>query len=420
MRRPARRAARPLRPAATTPRRARAAPARSPSPCGPATRSTSRCSTRSRSEFVEQSDTVEDVEFEVLPFEEYNEALTTRLAGGTAPDLGWIFERNAPEFIASGVLVDIAPALRDDPDYGVDDMSEAALQLWQDGESLYAYPFSTSPFAMFYNADMFAQAGLEDPGALQAAGEWNWDTVRQAGARIVEQGAAPHGFVIRDFDYTGWTNLATLWAGFDARPWSEDGGQCLFDAPEMVEAMTFFHDAVFDDGAHPGPGQSADFFAGEAAMTVTQISRASLLEDDGFAWGVVPLPAGPSGDAQVIGQAGIGVFAQSRNIDAATDFLRFMTNEDNSRKLAQFFPPPRESLLTPEVLAETNPRLSQEQLESVVIEGIANGVPIPSHPNSAQLQDTVRAELDALWTPDADVPAVLGQVCEAVQPLLEA
>ena len=45
----------------------------------------------------------------------------------------------------------------------------------------------------------------------------------------------------------------------------------------MVDAMTFIHKAIFTDKAMPGPGAAADFFAGDAAMTITQISRASLL-----------------------------------------------------------------------------------------------------------------------------------------------
>nr|WP_241769803.1 hypothetical protein [Cellulosimicrobium sp. MM] len=42
----------------------------------------------------------------------------------------------------------------------------------------------------------------------------------------------------------------------------------------------------------------------------------------------------------------------------------------------------------------------------------------PSHQNFAKLQDTVRAQLDALWTADADVEGVLADTCAAIQPLL--
>jgi multiple sugar transport system substrate-binding protein len=102
----------------------------------------------------------------------------------------------------------------------------------------------------------------------------------------------------------------------------------------------------------------------------------------------------------------------------AVEFLAYMTNPENSAKLAQFFPPARSSLLNAETLASTNPLLSAEQIEAVVIAGIANGRVLPGHTNFAQIQQTVRAELDALWQPDADVAAVLANVCNRIAPLL--
>jgi multiple sugar transport system substrate-binding protein len=368
-------------------------------------------------DFIAQHDTVEEVTFEVIPFDNYIEATTVQLAGGNPPDLGWILERNGPEFVEAGVLADIGSELRDDEEYDFDDVEESALSLWQHGEAVYGYPFSTSPFAMFYNADMFADAGRETPDELLAAGNWTWEAAGDAAEQVVAAGAAPHGLIVRDFDFELWDSLAGVWRGFGADAWSEDGTECRMDEPEMVEAMTWFHELVFEREGHPRPGQGADFFAGDSAMTVTQISRASLLEEDGFEWGLVPLPAGPAGDAQVVGQAAIGVFSASEAVPEATEFLKFWTNEESSRKMAQFFPPPRASLLTAEIMAATNPLLTEEQLQSVVIDGIASGQTVPSHANFAQLRDTIRAEMDALWDPGADVSAVLSSTCEAAQPL---
>ncbi|MBD3626016.1 MAG: extracellular solute-binding protein, partial [Rhodobacteraceae bacterium] len=189
---------------------------------------------------------------------------------------------------------------------------------------------------------------------------------------------------------------------------------------KMVDAMTFSHDAIFKKGAIPGPGESVDVFAGDAAMSITQISRASLLPEgeDAFAWDLVPLPTGPAGEYSVIGQAAIGVFQDSENADLAVEFLAHMTNPENSAKLARFFPPIRESLLNAETLGSTNPLLSPEMIESVVVQGIANGQVLPVHEGYSEIQQLVRAELDSLWQPDADVQEVLGNVCQSIQPLL--
>lgn len=365
----------------------------------------------------ENSDAVSSVTFEPLPFDGYTTALTTQVAGGNAPDLAWIFESSAPEFVNSGALAPLSETLESTDGYEYDDLNAAALQLWQADDELYAYPFSTSPFAMFVNTDLLAAAGQPAPRDLLASGDWTWDAVDDAGA-AVKQSTGEDGFVIRDFDYAAWEYLATVWNGFGAQAWSDDYSTCELDSPEMVEAMTFLHDAAFVSGSMPAPGTSADFFAGEAAMTVTQISRASLLEDN-FAWDVLPLPEGPAGQGNVFGQAGIGVFADSDKAEAAVDFLAYFTNPETAEQLAAYFPPPRESLLQASILKAANPKLSEDQLDEVVVQALEGATTKPAHPRFAEVQQAVKAELDALWTPDADVEAVLASACEAVEPLME-
>ena len=252
---------------------------------------------------------------------------------------------------------------------------------------------------------------------MQANGDWNWDGVSEAGA-AVHASTGKAGFVIRDFDYVTWDNLASVWMGWGAAPWSEDGTQCTFDSPEMTEAFEFLHDAAFTSQSMPGPGTTADFFAGESAFTVTQISRASLLTG-GFAWDLLPLPErARKASTRWSARPGIGVLADGENADAAADFLAFFTNPENSKELAQYFPPPRESQLNVETLAATNPTLTPEQIEDVVIPGIETGVTRPSHTDSAEIGQEVRSALDAVWVPDADIPAALEGVCTAIDPLL--
>lgn len=358
------------------------------------------------------------VSFESIPFDSYTTTLTTQIAGGNPPDLAWILETTAADFVNSGALAPLTDAFAATDGYDLADVSSKATALWTRDGQLYAYPFSTSPFAVFVNNDLIKAAGAKTPAELIAADQWTWDNAF-ATAKAVADGGKADGLVVRDFNFQTWQNLASIWRGWGADPWSADGKTCTFTEQPMVDAMTAIHKAIFTDGAMPGPGENVDFFAGNAAMTITQISRASLLpKENPFDWDLVPLPTGPAGKYSVIGQAGVGVFDKSANKDMAIAFLAYMTNPENSSKLAQFFPPARESLLNAETLATTNPLLSPEQLENVVIDGIANGVVLSGHTNFAQIQQTVRSGLDALWVPDADVAAVLGNVCSSISPLL--
>lgn len=357
------------------------------------------------------------VTFDSLPIENYTTTLTTQIAGGNGPDLAWILENSAPDFVSSGALIPLDDTLSKASGYNFGELQPSATKLWQTGGKLYAYPFSTSPFGVFVNTDLLKAAGQKSPAELITAGQWTWENAIAAAAAVnVKTGKA--GLVVRDFDYKGWDNLSTVWTGWGAKAWSEDGKTCGFTSPEMTAAMTFLHKGIFTDKALPAPGTTADFFAGEAGMTITQISRASLLKDGKFGWDLVPLPTGPAGKYSVIGQAGVGVLKKSKHATEAADFLAFFTSPANSAKLAQYFPPPRQSLLNTETLAKTNPLLKPAQLQSVVLDGIAAGVVKPSHAGQAEIAQKVRAALDPLWKADADVKTVLAGVCSAIDPLL--
>lgn len=365
---------------------------------------------------AENGDKVSAVTFEPLPFESYTTGVTTQIAGGNPPDLAWVFESSAPEFVQSGALSDLAPTLSAAEGYDYEDIDPSTLALWQDGDGLFAYPFSNSPFGIFVNLDQLEAADQPTPRELITQDRWTWDEAAEVAAAAAEENDTA-GLVVRDFDYAQWENLATIWSGFGAAPWSEDGQTCQFTSPEMISALTWIHERTFTDKALPGPGTTADFFAGDSAMTITQISRASSL-DDSFEWDLVPLPSGPAGHVNVVGQAGVGVLTEGQSPEVATDFLAYFTNPENAEKLAAYFPPPRKALLNADTLQEANPNLSEEQLQEVVVDGITDAVTKPAHANFAQVQQSVRAELDALWTAEADVDAVAAQVCDAVTPLL--
>lgn len=353
---------------------------------------------------------VSKITFESLPFADYNTTLTTQIAGGNAPDLAWMGDLSK-DLIASDALVGLTDKLKATDGWQYDDLLGSVTAEYSRNGTLYAYPFSNSPFALYVNTDLLAKAGQKiDPATL------TWDQVAAAGAAVHEK-TGKAGFVVRDFDYKSWNVLATVWTGFGAAAWSQDGKTCTFASPEMQKAFSFLHDAAFTSKAMPSPGTTADFFAGDAAFTIAQVSRASLLTGS-FKFGLHPLPTGPAGKYAVLGQAGVGVLTSSKHQSQALDFLAYLTNPSNAEKLAQFFPPPRKSLLTGAKLAANNKTLSAEQLQSVVVDQLPNAVTLPNHTSPAEIAQKGKTALDAMWKADADIPAVLRSVCAAIEPIL--
>jgi multiple sugar transport system substrate-binding protein len=369
--------------------------------------------------FKKSNPDVKSVKFESLDPMDYTTALSTQLASGNPPDLGWIMEADAADFIEADTLVDMTPDMKAKKGYEYNDLEPSLMKQWQRDQATYAYPFSSSPFAVFYNADALDKAGADDPAGLAAKGHWTWDALAKASKDVKRAKSARYGLLVHEFDYKLWMQLYPLMSAHGAQPWKDDDS-CGFTDPKMTQAIDFFRTMAFKDKTVPAPGEQADFFSGESAMFITQVSKVGALADVSWKWDAAPLPSGPDGDSQVIGQAGLGVFAKGKNVELAKEFLLFATAKENTAKLGQFFPPPRTSLLTADNLAKSNPLLSKDQLQNVIIDSMKSGKVRPGHTQYAKIKEQTRAALDAAWKPNANTGKVLADVCNSIQPLLKA
>lgn len=354
------------------------------------------------------------VNYETIPAGDYIQKLTFQLAGGNPPDLGWMFENSIPTFVAADAVLDLGPALNSAEGYDLADFSEPAMGLWADGDAVWGVPFSTSPFMIYFNKDMFDAAGLEDPLTLASKGEWDMDAFRAAAKALAEANDA-YGFEFKDgqgYDSRIMHAIMPPIRAYGGYAWRD--GECGFNKPEAVAALTQLHEMVFLDGSIVPPGEQGDFFSGGSAMTINQISRASKMPEAGFNWGIAPLPIGPAGEAPIIGQAGLVVFAQSPNPELAQAFIAHMTNAENVAVMAQFFPPARASVLESEAFVNANALIPAEQMVNVS-DAIKGGRVLPSHENAPQIDAALKPRFDAFWRADADIPAALDAVCAAIQ-----
>ncbi len=360
------------------------------------------------------------IQFDTIPFGDYISKLTLQLAGSNPPDAGWLLETSAPTFVNSGVLTDLKPVL-DNPEYDYSDLSESATQLWVKDNTVLGVPFSTSPFIILYNKDLFETASVPTPEELLANGEWTWEKFAEVAQTISE--ATPDGVYGYDtidgqgYETRNWHTLVPIIRSYGGDAWDTAGTTCLMNTPEAIEAVQLYHDMVYKTKGAVPPGEQADFYSGSAGMTTAQISRVSKLEDADFEWGLAPLPTGPAGYAPVIGQAAIVAFNASPNKDVAADFVAFMTNKENTATMAQFFPPIRASVLGSDALTEANPAIDPKQMQYVV-DSIIDGTVLPSHPEFPKIDLAAKAEFDTLWMPDADVETTLNTLCETISPLL--
>ena len=116
------------------------------------------------------------------------------------------------------------------------------------------------------------------------------------------------------------------------------------------------------------------------------------------------------GDVPIIGQAGIGAFSKGDNVDIAKQLVAYMTNEECVARMAGIWPPARKTVLESPDFLTSQPLLTADQMSTAVAASIETGRVLPSHVMYPQIEVESRIVWDRLWTPDADVQAVLDAV----------
>jgi multiple sugar transport system substrate-binding protein len=364
-------------------------------------------------EFAQKSGANVAVKFETIPFAEYTTKLALQLQSSSPPDAGWILENTAPTFIEGKLLYDLTKAMKP---YDPADFSEPAMGLWKKGGKTFAVPFSTSPFIVIFNRDLFAKAGIPAPDELMAKGAWTTAAFRESAAKI-KAATGVYGFQGIDgqaYDARIWHNLVPFIRGFGGDAWT-DGGKVEINDAKSIAGVGFFRDMLLKDGSVVPPGDQSDFFNGAAAMTVGQLSRVSKLANVSWKWGLATLPAGPASDAQVLGQAAMGVFAKGKNAALAADLVAYMTSESCVARMAGIWPPARKSVLASEAFLSSNAAVPPAVMKSVIAKAIEVGKTLPAHKNFPQIDMQAKAEFDKLWKPSSDTKTVMDAVAAIVK-----
>src|SRR5690606_6409281 len=117
--------------------------------------------------------------------------------------------------------------------------------------------------------------------------------------------------------------------------------------------------------------------------------------------------------------ASIVAFAAGNHTKESADFVAFLGSKDAMAKYSGFFPPIRESVLTPEVLTQNSEVLTPESVVPI-IEGVKeNGKVFPVTESNAAVADALNSSLDEFfYQPGVDVKQALASVCKSVEPLL--
>ncbi len=364
-----------------------------------------------------------DIKVEVIHFpDNYDEKLLTMIAGGTPPDVHMTLRFTYFNFVAKGVATNLQPYL-DAVDFQPEQYFDVGLRPYTFRGNLYGLPREIDDWVVFYNKNMFDEAGVEYPSA-----EWTWEdlvanakqlTIRDAGGRAQQFG---YGFahvggakVFDGFVYQAGGRMVDN---------EDDPTEFLMAEPEAVAGVQFMADLANVHGAAPSPRETTDlgavndlFVSGKTAMRYGEFwSSIQFLQIQDFEWDIAE-PARGQEQATWVGGACYTVNSETTHPDESVRFVLFATGTEGAQIVAEAragVPPIIEIAESPAFLDNTPPDNIKASMDV-----FAYGVQPPMSPTFPEWYRILTAALDPVWTGEQTAEEALTGVEEEVQVLIE-
>ena len=119
-----------------------------------------------------------DVQLESVP-QEYGTKLLAQIAAGTAPDVIQVGDGDVARYVREGIVEPLDPYINGDNPLDMSIFYPGVASFGQVGGVTYFLTKDYSPLVLYYNKDMFDEAGLEYPNE-----NWTWDDLLNAAQKL--------------------------------------------------------------------------------------------------------------------------------------------------------------------------------------------------------------------------------------------
>lgn len=285
--------------------------------------------------------------------ENLHEQMAADFAAGSAPDVmagccDWF-----AVWAQQGHLLDLKPFVEADLERSViEDWDRAQYQaLFTPAGHQFALPKYHGALGLYYNKDLFDQYKVEYPNQ-----HWNHEDYRLAMSRLTKDSDG-------DGEIDLWGSMVDIawerlqvhvngWGGHFVDP--DNPARSWMAKPESLAAMQWIHDRMWQDRTMAGFLDVQNMETRKAFLTqrIAMVEDGSwslkdILENANFRVGVTSFPAGPRQKVTLATTDGFGIYAGTRNPEAAWELLKFLVSRDYGRAMAQahLLQPSRASLV---------------------------------------------------------------------------
>jgi multiple sugar transport system substrate-binding protein len=339
-----------------------------------------------------------NIKVQVTPNGDFNQYMSTQLAGGNAPDIIRLTWQQIGRWAANGGLIPLDAYLADGYGDGIGKTFWKAAQL---NGKVHGIPQHTDTFGTWYRKDVFSKIGATPPASLDEA--WTWKEFVDL-ARQVKQATGQAGLA---YGFEG-VNTAYRWLPFlymhGGKLLEDDLKTPAINTTEGVDAIAWFQ-GLYTEGLIPKSNTIKGsvtasveklFTSGAVGMMIwgdwimTDVLKALPADQ----WDITYMPRDVSAASDLGGNL-LGVSKTSKNPAVAADFIQFVCNEANMKYFCEndLFLPVRTSLI------QQGLQFSAQQPQMKTFTEQAATVPaamaqVETSPNFAAINQVLADQLD--------------------------
>ncbi len=288
---------------------------------------------------------------EVVNYEAARDTLATELASGNPPDIvGPVGVSGAEAF--HGQWLDLAPLVEKDK-YDLTQYDQAAVDFYKaGGEGQVGLPFALYPSMVYYQREMFDEAGLAYPPHKYGEKykwpdgteeEWTFDTLNKLALKLTVdkngKDATDPAFDPKSIVQYGYEpqyqDLRAIGSYFGADTFVSADGKSVQIPPQWADAWKWIYNGVWKDHTMQNQsvresaeyGNTNPFNSGKVAMALTHLWYTCCLTDAGETWDVAVVPSYKGKTTSNLNADTFRLLKAGKNHEAAFEVLKYFLGE---------------------------------------------------------------------------------------------
>ncbi|MDF8358282.1 ABC transporter substrate-binding protein [Ensifer adhaerens] len=257
---------------------------------------------------------------EVVGWAQCQDKATTLAAAGTPVAMAYVGSRTLKEFAQNDLIVPVPMTDDEKKAYYPNIVDTVTFD-----DNQWGVPIAFSTKALYWNKDLFKQAGL-DPETPPKT----WAEEIEFAKTIKEKtGIAGYGLPAKTFDNTMHQFMHWVYTNNGK---VIDGDKIVIDSPQVLAALQAYKDitpfSVEGATAYEQNEIRAIFLDGKVGMIQAGSGAATRLKETKVNWGVAPLPLGPEakGEGTLLITDSLAIFKGSGVEEKAIEFAKFITS----------------------------------------------------------------------------------------------